>query len=126
MNADIERPAWERSGARVDAWIERIAEQLGVTVKASTIFGEPVERDGLTVIPVAKARWGFGGGGGSGHDEQGPGGGGGGMTMTPVGYIEIGGGHTVFRPIRDPRTYVPYAIAAGALIALLTRVLGRR
>ena len=52
MSSDIDKLAWG-SGAGVDTLIERIAEKLGVTVKASTIFGEPVERDGLTVIPVA-------------------------------------------------------------------------
>ena len=31
--------------------------------------GEPVQREGLTVIPIAKARFGFGGGGGSGSRE---------------------------------------------------------
>ena len=30
------------------------------------MFGDPVERRGITVIPVAKARFGFGGGGGAG------------------------------------------------------------
>jgi uncharacterized spore protein YtfJ len=32
----------------------------------STMFGEPVQREHATVIPVAKARFGFGGGGGCG------------------------------------------------------------
>ncbi|HSS75824.1 MAG TPA: hypothetical protein VLV54_03680 [Thermoanaerobaculia bacterium] len=40
----------------------RLAEKLGVTARAATVFGEAVERDGMTVIPVAKARRGLGGG----------------------------------------------------------------
>ena len=50
-----------------------MAEKLGAVAKAATVFGEPVERDGVTVIPVAKARWGFGGGAGRREDEDGAG-----------------------------------------------------
>ena len=125
MSSDFDERAGGSSGGRVDTLIERIAEKLGATVKASTIFGEPVERGGLTVIPVAKARWGFGGGGGTGQHERGTGGGGG-MTIEPVGYIEIGGGQTMFRPIRTPGAYVPYVIAATVLVILAVRALGRR
>jgi uncharacterized spore protein YtfJ len=129
MATDIDTRTRESSGAGVDTLLERIAERLGATVKASTIFGEPVERDGLTIIPVAKARWGFGGGGGSGQDTHGPGsggGGGGGMTIAPVGYIEIGHGQTAFRPIRDARSYLPYILGATALLMLSLGQIGRR
>ena len=44
--------------------VERLADKLGSSAHSTAVFGEPVERDGVTVIPVAKARWGFGGGGG--------------------------------------------------------------
>ncbi len=47
-----------------DRLVERLAERLGSTARATAVFGEPVECDGVTVIPVAKARWGFGGGDG--------------------------------------------------------------
>ena len=50
----------------VNELLERIAQTVGENAKASTIFGDPVERAGVTVVPVAKARFGFGGGGGSG------------------------------------------------------------
>ena len=67
VTTEVDKSAWQSDGTHVDTLVERIAERVGVTVKTSTVFGEPVERDGLTVIPVAKARWGFGGGGGTGH-----------------------------------------------------------
>ena len=58
--------------------------------------------DGVKVIPVAKARWGFGGGGGS-RDAGGEGsGGGGGVWVSPVGYIEMKDGDSRFRPIQGP------------------------
>ena len=61
---------------------EKLAEKLGASAKASAVFGEPTERDGVTVIPVAKIRYGFGSGSGGGTDDDGDssgfGGGGGG------------------------------------------------
>lgn len=48
------------------------------------VFGEPFERDGVTIIPVAKI--GGGAGGGSGDSADGSGSGGGfGLTATPAG-----------------------------------------
>jgi uncharacterized spore protein YtfJ len=83
-----------------------MAEKLGAVARAATVFGEPVERDGITVIPVAKARWGFGGGAGQRRDQGSDGtqedgaGGGGGVQVTPVGFIEIKNDAANFRPIR--------------------------
>jgi uncharacterized spore protein YtfJ len=129
MTTAYDPSIWEDGGAPVDALLQQIAEKLGVTIKASTVFGEPVERNGLTVIPVAKARWGFGGGGGSAaRNDRGPGGsgGGGGMVMSPVGYIEVRDGRAAFRPIRDPRAYLPYVVAAVVVAMLSLRALASR
>ena len=83
-----------------EGFVASLAEKLGATARAATIFGEPVERNGVTVIPVAKARWGFGGGAGQRRDEDGAGGGGG-AQVTPVGFIELRNGAAEFRPIRN-------------------------
>src|ERR1044072_679479 len=88
----------EKTGS-ADTFIGTIAEKLGAVARGTTVFGEPVERDGITVIPVAKARWGFGGGKGHRKDEDGAGGGGG-VQVTPVGFIEIRDQAATFRPIR--------------------------
>lgn len=101
-------------------FVERLAEKLGIAADSATIFGKPVEREGVTVIPVSKAMYGFGGGEGMGTEDKGAGsGGGGGMALTPVGYIEIIDGTTRFRTIRDPQTVVKI-IAIGSLALLLT------
>ena len=97
-----------------DRFIGTMAEKLGAVAKAATVFGEPVERDGVTVIPVAKARWGFGGGAGRSKDEDGAGGGGG-VTVTPVGFIEITNHEANFRPIR---TVSLARIIAGGVVSL--------
>jgi uncharacterized spore protein YtfJ len=112
--AEARREA-ERMAAQ-PAFIERLAEKLGAHASASAVFGQPVERDGVTVIPVAKVRYGFGGGAGSGHEgekEGEGGGGGGGLMASPLGYIEIQGGQATFKPIRDAANLAPLALAAG-------------
>ena len=83
-----------------EGFINGLAEKLGATARAATIFGAPVDRDGVTVIPVGKARWGFGGGAGKRRDEDGAGGGGG-VQVIPVGFIELRDGRAEFRPIRN-------------------------
>jgi uncharacterized spore protein YtfJ len=101
-------------------FIGSIAEKLSAATRAATIFGDPVEREGITVIPVARARWGFGGGGGSRKDEDGAGGGGG-AQITPVGFIELKNGAAEFRPIRTAS--LPWMIAGGlAALLLLQRI----
>jgi hypothetical protein len=82
--------------------IESLVDRIGGQARASTIYGDAVERDGVTVIPVARAIWGFGGGSGRDHEQEVGSGGGGGMFLAPVGYIEIRGGSSSFRPIFKP------------------------
>jgi len=101
---------------------EKLAEKIGVTARAATIYGEAVERDGVTVIPVAKARWGLGGGGGHRRHGANEGlGGGGGITVNPVGYIEIREGRSRFRPIWDPAKVIGLAASGGLLLLLAVR-----
>ena len=103
-----------------DELLQRIGQTVGDKAKAATVFGEPVVREGVTVIPVAKARFGFGGGGGAGGlggDEGSGGGGGGGALVSPVGYIEVCNGASRFRRISGPFDLL--ALVAGASLAAL-------
>lgn len=61
--------------------LERLADQVGGKAGAKAVFGDSVERDGITVIPVARVRWGVGAGGGAGPEGSGSGGGGGVRSM---------------------------------------------
>ncbi|MDX5420622.1 MAG: hypothetical protein LPK07_14750 [Hymenobacteraceae bacterium] len=99
------------------SFIEQLAQRLGLSAKAATIYGEPVERDGVTVIPAAKAMYGFGGGAGSKAGEEGTGGGGG-VAVKPVGYIEIKDGNTKFKSIPDPERVIKI-IGVGGVIAFM-------
>jgi uncharacterized spore protein YtfJ len=118
--------ATQNPPALVDELLQRIGRTVGDGAKVSTVFGEPIEREGITVIPVARARFGFGGGGGGAYDEEGGagGGGGGGGVVSPVGYIEVRDGTAEFKRIASPVDLVA-VIAAGALAALALKRLLR-
>ncbi|GAA3782041.1 spore germination protein GerW family protein [Streptomyces chiangmaiensis] len=98
--------------------LERLADKLGARASVSTVYGEPITQDGITVIPVARVGFGFGGGAGR---EVGTvktaegGGGGGGAEARPLGFIEIKDGTAVYKPIRDP--WVDVALPLAALLA---------
>jgi uncharacterized spore protein YtfJ len=119
--------AQERSEL-VNELLERIGQTVGQRAQASTVFGEAVEREGVTVIPVAKARFGFGGGGGRGtRGEEGQGaggGGGGGVAVSPIGYIELRDRSSEFRRIRTPLDLVALVAAASLAAVAVKRLLG--
>ena len=107
--------------------IEQIGERVGRSAQVSTIFGEPVERQGVTVIPVAKARFGFGGGGGSGsreRDEGSGGGGGGAGYVSPVGYIEVREHGAEFKRITTRFDLLALACATSLAALTLKRLIG--
>jgi uncharacterized spore protein YtfJ len=112
------REAQEAAGGPGDSILEMLADRVGLRAGAHAIFGEPVEHDGVTVIPVGKVRWGFGGGSGrdssdelDGSVDEGSGGGGGAMA-SPLGFIEIRDGRAEFKRVHDPMTAVPVILAA--------------
>jgi uncharacterized spore protein YtfJ len=112
-----------------DRLIERLAELISAKAGVRAVFGEPVQQAGVTVIPVARVRWGFGGGGGrSEAAPDGPAsgsGGGGGVAADPIGYVEIGSDGATFRPIREPYPSPAFLIASGLTAAIVIRALAR-
>jgi sporulation protein YtfJ len=103
---------------------ERLAETIGAAARASAVFGEAVEGPGVTVIPVARARWGFGGGSGDRQGEQGAGGGGG-TSVSPVGYIELREGEARFRRIHSRAQIAAVGLAACGFSAAVAFRVGR-
>jgi uncharacterized spore protein YtfJ len=104
--------------------IGEVQERAGV----KTVFGEPHQVNGRTIIAVARVSYGFGFGGGRGNgkaatagadsgeagagpesarrgatagSDAGGGGGGGRLSVRPVAVLEIGGSETKVRPIID-------------------------
>jgi uncharacterized spore protein YtfJ len=111
-----------------DALVRRIGLSVGDRASVSTVFGEPVERIGVTVIPVARAWFGFGGGGGAGSgasDDGSGGGGGGGGSVTAIGYIEVRDGDARFRRIYHPLDGLVLAAALALVVGALRRLLSR-
>lgn len=116
----------QRRTELVDELLDRIGQTVGQKAQVSTVFGEPVERDSVTVIPVAKTRFGFGGGGGTGTkqgDEGSGGGGGGGAVISPVGYIELRNGGAEFKRISSPADLVTFVAAASIALLAIKRLI---
>lgn len=99
-----------------------------ITVKR--VFGEPIERDGLTIIPAADVRG--GGGGGAGSDSEGDSGGGGGFGLSarPVGVYVLRDGDVRWEPAFDINRVAVMGMLTGivALLALrsVIKALARR
>jgi len=111
-------------------FLATIADRLGASSSVAAVYGEPIERDGTTIIPVARVAWGIGGGTGSGAAADGGGSseGGGGTTASPVGFIEMRDGHAEFRPIRmRPPVWAlaPVVMASGIASLLILHGLRR-
>jgi uncharacterized spore protein YtfJ len=85
------------------------------SVNVRRVYGEPVESDGVTVIPAAAVRGGAGGGG----DNAGNGGGGFGVMARPVGAYVIRDGNVSWRPAVDLNRLL-------MLFAVLVFLVGRR
>ncbi len=100
-------------------------------LSAASCFGAPIERDGHTLIPVARINFGLGmgfGGGSAPADvpgdlsvngaggESGGGGGGGGGSATPVAVIDICGDDVIVKPVNDTTRI---ALGSYALVAWL-------
>ena len=96
----------QQTGQQEGAALRTIAET--VHKAAGKVFGEPIQQDGLTMLPVAAVATGGGGGGGSGPGLSGKGdsprtdiggeGGGFGVLARPAGAFVIRGGDVRWRP----------------------------
>jgi hypothetical protein len=111
----------------VDRFLDRLAERIGGRASVKAVFGEPIERGDLTVVPVARVRWGFGGGSGSSEAEAkaSGSGGGGGVAADAIGYIEIRSGEATFRRIGSPFPSPAFVLASGLTAVLVIRALAR-
>lgn len=100
--------------------VSDIIERARDVMSVKRVFGEPIQSNGLIVVPVAAVRGGGGGGGGPSPDGRGEGGGGGfGVIARPVGAFVIRGDQVEWRPAIDT-TQLVTAGAAVAGLALLT------
>lgn len=78
---------------------------------ARTVFAEPIERDGVLIIPAAKVR----GGGGGGSDTDSIGGGGFGLYASPAGAYVVREGQVRWEPAID----VNRIVLGGQLVVIV-------
>lgn len=115
--------------------LESVKNAISERLSANVAYGEPIERGGVTVVPVARVMLGFGAGGGvgeahssSGNGDGAPapagGGGGGGGMVQPLGFIEIDSSGARWVPLEPSRAEM--ALRAAALAAVLLPFGGRR
>jgi uncharacterized spore protein YtfJ len=100
-----------------------VLDKVRLSLSASTVIGEPVVADGLTVIPVTRI---YGGGGGGGGQPAGPGsdagGAGFGLTARPVGVFVLREGTVRWQPSIDVNRVIlgGQVVAVVALLVLRT------
>jgi len=99
--------------------VRRFIQGVRDTFTVRTVYGDPVESRGVTVIPVAQTYFGFGAGGGGG--KAGGSGGGGGGVVRPIGFIEITANGARWVPIT--RAWQRIAVRA---LPIVIGVLARR
>ena len=79
-------------------FVLELADKL-VGVGVQTSYGDAIDIEGTTILPVALGYYGFGGGSGSdAQNQQGSGGGGGGVSIPLGAYIGRAGGPARFEP----------------------------
>lgn len=108
--------------------VEDIMTQARDTLTVKRVFGEPVEEQGVTIIPVATIRGGAGGGHNEGPDGESQGGGSGfGVMAKPAGAYVVKDGTASWRPALDLNRVIlgGQAVAIAALLTVRTIVKAR-
>ena len=80
----------------------------------SRVYGDPVETEGVTIVPAAALR----GGGGGGGDVENNGGAGFGLQARPVGAWVLRDGEATWSPAIDVNRIVALAFLLGLALAL--------
>lgn len=96
--------------------VQRLISEARDVITVKRVFGDPYEKDGVTIIPAATVQGGGGGGGGEGPADQGKGGGGGfGLSVRPAGAYVINNGEVTWQPAVD----VNRVVAVGGAVAMV-------
>jgi uncharacterized spore protein YtfJ len=86
-----------------------------MTVKK--VYGDPIEREGITIIPAANVS----GGGGGGADAENNGGGGFGLSARPVGAYVVRGSEVTWQPAIDVTRTAMMGMLTGIVSLLVIR-----
>lgn len=93
-----------------------ILTRIRDTMTAVTVYADPVERNGVTVIPATVTFAGGGGGGGEDAKSGSGEGGGFGMISRPVGAFVIRGDQVTWKPAIPPGLIVIGVLVVGRLL----------
>lgn len=103
--------------------VEELLSGARDAISVRRVFGEPIEHDGVLVVPAAAVS----GGGGGGGDSEDNGGGGFGLRARPVGAYVIRDGEVTWKPVIDPsRLTIGWQIVAGITALALWSFAKRR
>jgi uncharacterized spore protein YtfJ len=106
--------------------VQEAIAQARDTLTVKRVYGEPYEKNGVTIIPAARVQGGAGGG--SGQDPQGQGTGSGagfGVTARPVGAFVLHGDELSWRPAVDVNRIVLGGQAVLVVALLVVRAIIR-
>jgi uncharacterized spore protein YtfJ len=94
--------------------VQEVLNQSRDAMTVGRVFGDPIERNGVTIVPVAQVMG--GGGGGGGHSEEGQEGSGVGFGVraVPAGVYLIKGDNVEWKPSVD----VNRVILGGQIVAI--------
>jgi uncharacterized spore protein YtfJ len=89
------------------------------SARVANVFGDPINQDGVTIIPVARIEGKGGGGGGTGPAQDGQTkrgrGGGFGLSTKPAGVFVLSNGKVSWRPAVD----VNKVVMGGQIVAVI-------
>ncbi len=91
------------------------------TMTVKRVYGDPIERDGIMVIPAANVV----GGGGGGGDKENNGGGGFGVSATPAGAWIIRDGDVQWEPAVDATRLATWGMVVAIVFLLTVRSIGK-
>ena len=95
------------------------------SVGVRTAYGDPIQVEGVTLVPVALVQYGFGGGD-AGESDGGAGGGGGGLSI-PIGAYVKSGNTVRFDPnvVSLLVVAIPFVWVAGRAVSHIIRAVKR-
>ena len=99
---------------KIEGLMGTTMDKIRELVDSETIIGKPIQVDGVTILPVSKATFGFASGGtdfgAQSNKELFGGGGGAGVTIQPVAFLVVQDGNVRTIQLADPGNTVDRAI----------------
>ncbi len=107
--------------------VNEMLEGAREAINVKRVYGDAIEREGVTIVPAADVR----GGGGGGGDADNNGGGGFGLAARPVGVYVVRDGDVRWEPAVDVSRMAVMGMLTGIVALLVLRsvakaIFGRR